>query len=146
MPPHFRAGASMELPDGLVRSRGKRRRNSDCSPTGAIASRHFGSPGSSQNDAPALSCGGRVWSYWPDLNRRPFVTPKKCAARKPVEWARLFLGTPYGLIFGLTDSNSAHKSKQKSTRKGCLFVWSYWPDLNRRPADYESAALPTEPQ
>ena len=27
-----------------------------------------------------------------------------------------------------------------------LFFWSYWPDLNRRPADYESAALPTEPQ
>ena len=27
-----------------------------------------------------------------------------------------------------------------------LFRWSYWPDLNRRPADYESAALPTEPQ
>lgn len=26
------------------------------------------------------------------------------------------------------------------------FVWSYWPDSNRRPADYESAALPTEPQ
>ena len=26
------------------------------------------------------------------------------------------------------------------------FHWSYWPDLNRRPADYESAALPTEPQ
>ena len=25
-------------------------------------------------------------------------------------------------------------------------IWSYWPDLNRRPADYESAALPTEPQ
>ena len=25
-------------------------------------------------------------------------------------------------------------------------LWSYWPDLNRRPADYESAALPTEPQ
>ena len=24
--------------------------------------------------------------------------------------------------------------------------WSYWPDSNRRPADYESAALPTEPQ
>ena len=23
--------------------------------------------------------------------------------------------------------------------------WSWWPDLNRRPADYESAALPTEP-
>jgi hypothetical protein len=26
-----------------------------------------------------------------------------------------------------------------------LFTWSWWPDLNRRPADYESAALPTEP-
>ena len=23
-------------------------------------------------------------------------------------------------------------------------TWSCWPDLNRRPADYESAALPTE--
>ncbi len=32
--------------------------------------------------------------------------------------------------------------RQKSTE----FFWSYWPDLNRRPADYESAALPTEPQ
>ena len=30
-------------------------------------------------------------------------------------------------------------------RTGFCF-WSYWPDLNRRPADYESAALPTEPQ
>ena len=28
-----------------------------------------------------------------------------------------------------------------------LFVlWSFWPDLNRRPIDYESIALPTEPQ
>jgi hypothetical protein len=25
-------------------------------------------------------------------------------------------------------------------------TWSYWPDSNRRPADYESAALPTELQ
>ena len=36
-------------------------------------------------------------------------------------------------------------------KKACdiFFVtgfWSWWPDLNRRPADYESAALPTEPQ
>ena len=33
-------------------------------------------------------------------------------------------------------------------RFSCINVgfWSYWPDLNRRPADYESAALPTEPQ
>ena len=35
-------------------------------------------------------------------------------------------------------------------KKACdiFFVtgfWSWWPDLNRRPADYESAALPTEP-
>src|SRR5262249_54414543 len=26
------------------------------------------------------------------------------------------------------------------------FFWSRWPDLNRRPADYESAALPAELQ
>ena len=29
-------------------------------------------------------------------------------------------------------------------QKRVLFL-SWWPDLNRRPADYESAALPTEP-
>ena len=27
-----------------------------------------------------------------------------------------------------------------------FILWSYWPESNRRPADYESAALPTEPQ
>jgi hypothetical protein len=26
--------------------------------------------------------------------------------------------------------------------RGLLIFWSRWPDLNRRPADYESAALP----
>ncbi len=32
--------------------------------------------------------------------------------------------------------------KRKATQR---VAWSWWPDLNRRPADYESAALPTEP-
>ena len=36
-------------------------------------------------------------------------------------------------------------ARPKEFRAGA-FSWSYWPDLNRRPADYESAALPTEPQ
>ena len=38
------------------------------------------------------------------------------------------------------------EKKTKTTRKNRVVFWSYWPDLNRRPADYESAALPTEPQ
>ncbi len=87
-----------------------------------------------------------VWSYWQEGNLRPGVTPKKCVAGSRAREARLFLGTPKKLIFGLADSNATHKPTQKGIRKGCLFVWSYWPDLNRRPADYESAALPTEPQ
>ena len=37
------------------------------------------------------------------------------------------------------------KAKMKKA-KHLLRLWSYWPDSNRRPADYESAALPTEPQ
>ena len=36
-------------------------------------------------------------------------------------------------------------SKKGHDSRRDLF-WSCWPDLNRRPADYESAALPTEPQ
>ena len=44
----------------------------------------------------------------------------------------------YGGGFGIQTS-----LVQKCTR---LVFWSYWPDLNRRPADYESAALPAEPQ
>ncbi len=35
---------------------------------------------------------------------------------------------------------------KKSADDQSADFWSYWPDLNRRPADYESAALPTEPQ
>ena len=37
-------------------------------------------------------------------------------------------------------------AKAKAPNKFRGLAWSYWPDLNRRPADYESAALPTEPQ
>ena len=38
------------------------------------------------------------------------------------------------------------KIKIKQPNELVALFWSYWPDLNRRPADYESAALPTEPQ
>ena len=38
------------------------------------------------------------------------------------------------------------KYRKKPPESRVVFFWSYWPDLNRRPADYESAALPTEPQ
>ncbi len=40
---------------------------------------------------------------------------------------------------------SVYKQASYKNVRG-LFFWSYWPDLNRRPADYESAALPAEPQ
>ena len=40
---------------------------------------------------------------------------------------------------------SVYKQASYKNVRGLLF-WSYWPDLNRRPADYESAALPAEPQ
>ena len=36
--------------------------------------------------------------------------------------------------------------KNRRRRQSPAAAWSYWPDSNRRPADYESAALPTEPQ
>ncbi len=39
---------------------------------------------------------------------------------------------------------SSRKQSPSGVPRG--LQWSYWPDLNRRPADYESAALPTEPQ
>ncbi len=52
----------------------------------------------------------------------------------------------YKLILVLTVQTQTINANKKAPVKGRLFVWSYWPDLNRRPADYESAALPTEPQ
>ena len=64
-----------------------------------------------------------IWSYWPDLNRRPIVTPKKCAAGGPSGGCAFFWG-PRNLIFDLADSNFAHNSKQKSTHQGAfLFVF-----------------------
>ena len=47
-----------------------------------------------------------------------------------------------------TDKQELNSVSEKEKIKGrdYLCPWSYWPDLNRRPADYESAALPTEPQ
>ena len=49
--------------------------------------------------------------------------PKKMRDKSPSGGAPFF-GDPVCLIFGLTDSGFADKTKQKSTRKGCLFVWS----------------------
>ena len=43
-------------------------------------------------------------------------------------------------------SKLAVGAKRQPLYQEGLSFWSYWPDLNRRPADYESAALPTEPQ
>ena len=44
----------------------------------------------------------------------------------------------------IVKSFDTNKAPVQNKNRG--FVWSYWPDSNRRPADYESAALPTEPQ
>ncbi len=74
------------------------------------------------------------WSYWADLNRRPNGTI--CVLLIILRIIKLLLD------FSLSP-------KQTS----CFVVptigqinWSYWADLNRRPIDYESIALPTEPQ
>ena len=48
-------------------------------------------------------------------------------------------------IFIKVQYNKQNKKRKSTCKSKCLF-WSYWPDSNRRPADYESAALPTEPQ
>ena len=57
-----------------------------------------------------------------------------------------FSGTPKKEPPFLTvDSYLFFQNKKSSICEPFLF-WSYWPDSNRRPADYESAALPTEPQ
>ena len=34
---------------------------------------------------------------------------------------------------------------KKALAYASAFFWSWWPDSNRRPVDYESTALPTEP-
>ena len=43
-------------------------------------------------------------------------------------------------------SHSKHQQKKQSPPKRVAIIfWSWWRDSNLRPADYESAALPTEP-
>ena len=53
--------------------------------------------------------------------------------------------TPLFFIYFSHRARSCRRSSLKPPRK-TEGVWSYWADSNRRPADYESAALPTEPQ
>ena len=72
------------------------------------------------------------------LEPATYCHPKKMRDREHDKQGTPFFGDPEEIIFGLTGSNATHKPKQKSIRKGCFFVWSYWPDLNRRPADYEA--------
>ena len=76
------------------------------------------------------------WSYWADLNRRPAAQPRERSSRTPRSVSgvlRIIIRKQQVLYI-------------KTTGHSLSFFWSYWADLNRRPADYESAALPTEPQ
>ena len=57
-----------------------------------------------------------------------------------------FSGTPKKESPFLTVDSYLFFQNKKSPICGPFLFWSYWPDSNRRPADYESAALPTEPQ
>ena len=86
------------------------------------------------------------WSYWPEY----------CGGKAASVKLRISLRSA-GIAFGKSQlrcekysfSNHASHQATVSTKKGealPLPFWSYWPDSNRRPADYESAALPAEPQ
>ena len=57
-----------------------------------------------------------------------------------------FSGTPKREPAGLSVECKPILQRKKSPINRLFSLWSYWPDSNRRPADYESAALPTEPQ
>ncbi len=46
----------------------------------------------------------------------------------------------------LPKAKNTKKSKSTNNFVSASAKWSFWPDLNRRPIDYESIALPTEPQ
>ena len=79
-----------------------------------------------------------------DLNRRPIVTPKNA---NYVSASNLRLFRKSRLLNPRSDKFKILIIKAKREHPLQVFsFWSYWPDLNRRPADYESAALPTEPQ
>ncbi len=77
------------------------------------------------------------WSYWPDSNRRPAALPSEPCERTPRSAAKYYeyFRKQRGADFGRKKSSPILRAS-----------WSYWPDSNRRPADYESAALPAEPQ
>ena len=60
-----------------------------------------------------------------------------CAEKVPV---RELLAT----WSGFSHATMSFNKKAHLIRDG-LFYWSWWRDSNPRPADYESAALPTEP-
>ena len=77
------------------------------------------------------------WSYWPDSNRRPAALPSEPCERMPRSAAKYYeyFRKQRGANFGRKKSSPILRAS-----------WSYWPDSNRRPADYESAALPAEPQ
>lgn len=57
-----------------------------------------------------------------------------------------FMGVPFLPAEGKQKiTESRHSDKQKSRPPCDRDFWSWWPDSNRRPVDYESTALPTEP-
>ena len=43
-------------------------------------------------------------------------------------------------IFIKVQYNKQNKKRKSTCKSKCLF-WSYWPDSNRRPADYESLTM-----
>src|SRR6185369_10067571 len=57
-------------------------------------------------------------------------------------WKRSALGTKVGTLRKSSFRKHPRKRPQSTTCK--RVIWSHPPGSNRRPADYESAALPTE--
>ena len=83
------------------------------------------------------------WSWWTDDATRLRLAPKVAATKKLKTCHRqLFL-----TLFALSGSSPCIKNKDTSNSKNSRTLtikWSWWTDSNPRPADYKSAALPTE--
>ena len=69
-----------------------------------------------------------------------------------INWTFRFLGNKNILCFNeyhcqviLLNSKVQFDCKEKEKSNWLFFNWSLWAGLNRRPVDYESTALPTEP-
>ena len=87
-----------------------------------------------------------------ELANRPSGRRRICAVRAfcrrqnlgagRIHFARAFQSPEGGAALWAAEP----KKERHLLPAGVFLFWSYWPDLNRRPADYESAALPTEPQ